>query len=409
MKKQLFLTGAILLITLCLKATEPLKDYSFIRGACYASGWADDQKIIERDLGYAKRLNLNSTRIWLSYRNYLRNPATYIEKLRNYIRTANAMGITTMPILFNGNNLVPSTLKQAFRDTSGDKYVTAVVNAVKDEKGLLVWDIMNEPSCNDYYMESPKEEKQKRWDELNDFVRYYCTLVKKLDPKGAITVGHTFTPDVKMAADLVDVISFHDYLETRKRVDNSYLEVEKVAKQYNKPIINSEMGCVGRANPYDVAIETAVRHKAGFYVFELLVHGYWGDVHGLVYPDGTVRDPSIIAALFGFYRNRDVKTAIKYNPNKEGYANKGIKMVEDVLKQNTKVFQNRSASTDDILEAAEYCANLLEGAEMVSMYDPPTARIKAWRAQPEKDRDVAAIRAFAYDLALTLRKECNIL
>lgn len=29
---------------------------------------AADQVVIERDLGYAKRVNLNITRIWLNYR-----------------------------------------------------------------------------------------------------------------------------------------------------------------------------------------------------------------------------------------------------------------------------------------------------------------------------------------------------
>lgn len=408
MKKHLILVGIIFAMMLSVKAEGPLKDYSFIRGVCYPGGWMGEQNIVERDMGYAKKLQLNSTRIWLGYQRWVQNPTNFIDKLRSYIRTAKSFGISTMPILFNGNNLNPATLKKDFWETTGDKYVKAVVEAIKDEPGLIIWDIMNEPTCNDFLMQAPETEKASRLAEMNDFVRHYCNYVKKLDPKNAITVGHTWTRDVTMAADLVDVISFHDYLETRKRVDNSYVEVEKIAKEYNKPIINSELGCIGRANPVDMAIEICEKHKAGWYVFELLVHGYWGDVHGLVYPDGTIRDPSIIAAVFGFHRNRDLKTSVKTNPNKEGYANRGIKMIEDVLKQETKVFQNKKTSTDDILEAAEYCANLLEAGEMVPMYNSPTAKIQAWRALAEKDRDVDAIRSFAYELGLTLKKYCNI-
>jgi hypothetical protein len=51
-----------------------------------------------------------------------------------------------MPILFNGNNLNPETLTKEFRENTGDKYVKAIIDAVKDEEGLLMWDIMNEPS-----------------------------------------------------------------------------------------------------------------------------------------------------------------------------------------------------------------------------------------------------------------------
>lgn len=147
MKNLKVITAVFFLLSgICVKktsATEPLKDYSFIRGACFPGGWSGDQKTIERDMGYAKKFQLNSTRIWLSYTRYLRDPKGYIEKLRNYVRTANSFGITTMPILFNGNSLNPETLTKEFREKTGDNYVRAVVDALKDENGLLMWDIMN--------------------------------------------------------------------------------------------------------------------------------------------------------------------------------------------------------------------------------------------------------------------------
>jgi hypothetical protein len=45
---------------------------------------------------------------------------------------------------------------------------------------------------------------------------------------------------------------------------------------------------------------------------------------------------------------------------------------------------------------------------MVPMYEPPTAKIKFWREQPEEKRDREAIRSFAYDLGLSLKKYCKI-
>jgi hypothetical protein len=83
---------------------------------------------------------------------------------------------------------------------------------------------MNETSYSDYLLNSPPEEKQKRLDEVRNFVRYYCYYVKKADPKNALTTGHTFAADIAMDADLVDVISFHDYLATGKtlRIPNMW-------------------------------------------------------------------------------------------------------------------------------------------------------------------------------------------
>jgi hypothetical protein len=389
-------------------AEKPLSDYSFIRGVCYPLAWRNDQATIERDLGYAQRLHLNSTRVWLSSRAYRQDPDGFLKAVQNYVRTAQRLGISTMLVLWNGNIFDPGTLEKSSR-AEGEAYVKAVVEALRNEKGLLMWDVINEPFWNDYYNHAPQEEKPKREAEIRDFVRHYIQYVKKLDPVNAVTVGYTFPKYLEHSADLVDVLSFHDYLGTRQRVEESYRLAEEVSKKYgNKPMLNTEMACIARANPYDMALEICERHHMGWYLFELMIGGYWGEVHGLFYPDGTIRDPSIIAAVMGFYRNRDLKTSIKPSPNREGGVTKALAELDAALKEQPRGFGRPRASTDKILEAAEYCANFLESSEMVPMYEPPTAKIKFWREQPEEQRDRDAIRAFAYELGLTLKKHCQI-
>jgi hypothetical protein len=240
-------------------------------------------------------------------------------------------------------------------------------------------------------------------------LRYYITYVKQLDPVNATTVGYEKSISLEPTADLVDVLSFHEYTQTRASVEESYRVAEETANKHgNKPRINTETACIARANPYDMVLEISEKHKTGWYVFELMIQGYWSEVHGLVYPNGTIRDPSIIAALFGFYRNRDLNTSVKSSPNREGHANRALQMIEAALKDDPSVFSHSKTATDKILDAAEYAANLLEAAEMVPMYEPPTAKIKFWREQPEEKRDRDAIRSFAYDLGLTLKKYCKI-
>lgn len=60
-------------------AEKPLKDYSFIKGVNYHM--EDDPATLDRDLGYGKRIGLNSTRIWLSYRDYEKDPQGYIAEV----------------------------------------------------------------------------------------------------------------------------------------------------------------------------------------------------------------------------------------------------------------------------------------------------------------------------------------
>ena len=252
------------------RAENPRKDYSFIRGVNY--GMQSDQAILERDLGYAKRLNLNSTRIWLSYQGYEKDPKAYIDRLRNYIRTTKRLGFTTIPILWNGNNLNPDTLKPEFRPR-GNVYVKGIVEAVKDEPGLLMWDIMNEPFTNSYYETATGDEQKQREVEITGFVRYNLGSVKKLDPMNATTVGYTFSRELEPTADLVDVLSFHDYTQTRSSVEEVYRIAEEVSKKFGKPMLNTETGCIARANPYDMVLEIAQEHKTGWYLFNLIIQG----------------------------------------------------------------------------------------------------------------------------------------
>jgi len=413
-KKFSVLLVIIFLLTGSLTAKEPLKDYSFIRGVCH--NLSPGQEILERDLGFMKRLQLNSTRVWLSQRAYESNPEEYVKRVVNYVRTCNNYGVSVMPVFLNGT--FPQLLEKNAR-ASGEKYVAAIVNALKNEEGLLMWDIMNEPEMNDYYRKASPEEQEKRLDEIEGFVRHFITFVKKTDPVNAVTVGHWLPKFCAYTSDMVDVISFHDYLETRSRVEKSYAIAEDFSKKYNKPLINSELCCIGRSNPYDMAIQIADEHNVGWYVFNLIISGYWGDIHGLIYPDGTIRDPASIAAIYGFYRKRDTNTMIKALPNREEHAEKAVALLELALDGDLDVlpdvfgiepFRTSKNSIDDILEAAEYCANLLEGAEMVPMREPPTAKIETWRKMSAGDREKAReeIRRFAFKLGLQLKEWCEL-
>lgn len=242
---------------------------------------------------------------------------------------------------------------------------------------------------------------------MHRFLKHYCALVKELDPEGTITIGHTYSCDLEPSAEWVDVISVHDYLESEERIRATYEEARRVAEKYGKPLINSEISCVCRANPYELSMRIAREYHAGFYVFCLMIRGYWSDVHGLVYPDGTVRDPSVIAAMLGFYRNCS-PTRVKFNPNKEGKAEEALSRLREAMTDSPELFRFERASSDRILEALEWVINLLEASEMVPMYDPPRAKLLSFRAQPEEERDPDAIRAFAYEMAELLKRSCYL-
>ncbi len=385
---------------------RPQKDYGFIRGVCHNSRAGTEEYL--REIGYARSIGVNSFRTWLSYRGWQRDRDGFIANIRDFIRIAYENGITVMPIIFNGNGFDPDVLTDEWQREVGDEYVRDLVTSLRDEPGLIMWDIMNEPSCNDYVMKCEKEERALRWERMNAFLKKYCGFVRSLDPEGTITIGHTYARDLLPSAEWVDVISFHDYLETEARIEGTYTEAERIAREYGKPLINSELSCLGRANPYEQSIMAARRHGVGFYVFELMIRGYWGDIHGIFYPDGTVRDPSTVTAMMGIYRNYSA-SRVKPNPNKEGKAEEALKRLSRVMNDSAEVFHHKRSSSDEILEAAEWIINLLEGAELVPMYDPPRVRLYRYRAMPEEARDLDEIKDFAYSLAEKLRAACRII
>lgn len=385
---------------------KPLQDYSFIKGVNYHM--PKDDATTLRDLGYAKRLGINSVRIWLSHLAWEKHGDAYIQRLVAYVRTCHSVGVTVMPILFNGNGLDPAMLEEDFIPR-GEAFACAVVNALHDEPGLIMYDIMNEPPCNDLILKAPSEEaKEATYQRIWKFVRHFCQYVKELDPINAITVGNWLVQDVESSADLVDVLSYHDYSPTLAGVCAVADRALELAKQYGKPIINNETCCIARANPYDTVIQALDERHIPWYVFNLMIEGYWNDVHGIFYPDGTVRDPAIAAAIVGCFRNRELSTIVPEKANRECEANKALARLSELLSDSTPdVFTYQGTKAADLLEACEYIANLLECSQLIPMQSPPTARIAAWRKMDAPP--IHEIKQFAYQLAKQLKDGCCIL
>ena len=399
---------------------KPLKDYSFIKGFNHSLGWAKDydHETADREMGYAQRLSLNSCRLFIPMQRWRENKKKFLEDLTDFVRTAWAKGISTTPILlmpYFADDQTPYWLAEDHSNAPipgcyfkenwglGEEYVADVVSALKDEPGLLFWDVMNEPSWHGFMLsvDNP-EEKARRLEMVWEFVRHFVQFVREKDPVNALGVGHTFIEDTELSktGDMVDIIIFHDYLETRSRVEATYKRAIELSEKYGKPIINNETGCLCRSNPYDMVIEIADKYKVGWYLFELMINeGMWSRVHGICYPDGTVRDPSIVAAIMGFFRNRG-ESALYPDVNQEGHADKALALARQTL-------DDHKSTVQQLLESAEYMANLLEAGELIPMALPPTAEVAAFRRA--RNPDLFRLRALVYRLSKTLQDACDIL
>ena len=119
----------------------------------------------------------------------------------------------------------------------------------------------------------------------------FLQICEEKGPVHDIGVGNIFIFETEPSgtAPLVDVIIFHDYSATRKRMRMIYDMAVELGKKYNKPILNNETPVFAGNLRYD---HNGKRVWYRWYLFELMIgNDGWNKAHGIVYPDGTIRDP----------------------------------------------------------------------------------------------------------------------
>ncbi len=86
------------------------EDLGTMRGANYVPSyakndvaiWMDyDPVVIDRELGYAERLNLNTVRVFLNQAVYEHEPKVFLERLENFLTLCEKHKIRAMLVLFD--------------------------------------------------------------------------------------------------------------------------------------------------------------------------------------------------------------------------------------------------------------------------------------------------------------------
>src|SRR5262249_1692041 len=133
--------------------------------------------------------------------------------------------------------------------------------------------------------------------------RKIADFVHKFDRNYLTTVGCWNVACIEVAEPYTDILTYHDYSPTRELIAANAARAKAFAQKGGKPVLQTEVGADNRASPYDMALREYKKAGMGFYIWELMIAKNWGDVQGLFYPDGTVRDPVIAAAVMGIFRN----------------------------------------------------------------------------------------------------------
>ena len=364
--KLLAVSAAILMLAGC-KTSTPTKvdkfaiDCDAIRGFNYTpasvaaprhhtDSWVKyDEKTTVFDMDLAKELDLNMTRVFVNYQAYQELGADELaRRLKHFCGVCYERGIGVIPVVGNG-----AWIRDTTQRNLAEEWAEFLVNTLKDEPALAMWDIHNEPDSNN------PERRAMNFSNC----RFLSEVFHRLDPATPVTIGAMLVPGMIELADYVDILQFHDYSETREGIKEQIKAAREFAQKVGKPVFNGELGCIARANPYDVTLEEHQKAGMGWVIWELMiVRQGWGNVHGVFYEDGTVRDPSIYTAIKGHFRNR--KNIRLEEPDAEGRVTSVLGRINDWKKASDKDF-------DKGANIAEVAANLLESAQLAPMHIAP--------------------------------------
>lgn len=226
-----------------------------------------DTTTINRELGWAQSLGMNTMRVYLHDLPYQDDSTGFLKRIDTFLSIAKSRGIKPVLVIFDScwdpfpksgkqrapkpfvhnSGWVQSPGLAALQDTTHnarlEKYVKGLVSHFASDSRILAWDVWNEPdNTNDAAYGKV---------ELKDKAAHVLPLLKKTfewarsaHPSQPLTSGvwagnwtadSTLNPVQKVQLEQSDVISFHNY---DKPVD--FENRIKQLERYHKPMICTE-------------------------------------------------------------------------------------------------------------------------------------------------------------------------
>ena len=377
LSSTLCLSLALAALPLAAHATAP-KDLSWVRGFNYTPASVTNEQLymqyddaeVNRDFGYARSLNLNQARTFARYTEWKQDRAKFEDSFKHVMAAAKRHNIQLMFVLSPSRNMVDLTggMTQAQSDVETKAWISDLLTMAKGHSEVLAWDVANEPDWSGY-SDNPMPDSYRQ--HRMDYGRKLADMVHKFNKSYLTTVGCFRETCMETMEPYTDILSYHDYSPTVGEIDRYIDRAKAFAAKVHKPLVQTEVGCIGRANPYDMALREYRKAGVGTYIWELMITKGWGDIHGVFYPDGTVRDPVIAAAVMGIFRNQSADTRLE-SPDRESW-------VSAPLARADKWLASTNPDWNEGLEIAEIEANMLEANQLIAMRVPPTRTIKLLR------------------------------
>ena len=234
-----------------------------------------DTATINRELGWAQQLGFNVMRVYLHHLLWTADKEGFKKRLDTYLSISYKHGIKTLFVLFDDcwNDTAwvgkqpapktgihnsgwvrdPGTMIHRYPDTINalKDYVKGLLDAFKNDKRILLWDLYNEPGNSDQFDKSmPLLQKVFVW-------------AREVNPSQPVSAGvwndnRQFANLNRFQLENSDVITYHNY----SYIDNHQHAIDTL-KKYGRPLICTEYMARKNGSLFEVIMPLLKKENIG--------------------------------------------------------------------------------------------------------------------------------------------------
>lgn len=276
--KQGWLVGADFLPSTAINQLEMFQEASF------------DTATINKELGWAQNIGMNTMRVYLHDLLYEQDSAGFFQRLDVFLDISAKHKIKPVLVLFDScwdpfpklgkqrepqqglhnSGWVQSPGYVALKDSTQyprlARYVAGTVARFAHDDRVLAWDIWNEPD-NTNNSSYGKVELPFKVDYVLPLMTNAFAWARGANPSQPLTAGvwagdwtthETLKPIEKVSIDQSDIISFHNYDGADK-----FEKCIKQLQQYDRPIICTEYMSRGNGSFFETSLPIAKKYNVG--------------------------------------------------------------------------------------------------------------------------------------------------
>jgi hypothetical protein len=252
-----------------------------------AATW--DPKTIDKELGWAASLGMNTMRVYLHDLPWKQDSAGYLKRIGEFLAICQKHGIRPVLVFFDScwdpnpkagpqRQPTPGVHNSVWVQSPGSallasdaaipelrEFVIGIVGSFRSDLRVLAWDLWNEPdNTNDSsYGKVELKNKRERVAKLLPQVFAWARSAKPAQPlTSAVWVGGDWstpaklTPIQRTQLEQSDIISFHNY-ENAQSFQKRLAEL----RNYNRPMICTEYMARGNGSTFEAILPIAKKEK----------------------------------------------------------------------------------------------------------------------------------------------------